>query len=154
MPVDYEDGTKKPPDISCKHIDKANPAGICSIYEDRPSGCKGFMCAWLEGHGDLNDKPDRIKVVFEETGISGPIAEMTVFLVGETEPGAIKRNHKAIFRLCQKGKSIVTSIDGETTWGAEDDLRAFSNFWDHVRRHGAVLNFDDCTQKIEPGFTL
>ena len=37
----------------------------CAIYETRPWGCRGFRCAWLEGTGSDEERPDKTNVVLE-----------------------------------------------------------------------------------------
>jgi uncharacterized protein len=36
----------KPANTWCRHVD--HDCGGCSIYQDRPSVCRGFTCGWLE----------------------------------------------------------------------------------------------------------
>lgn len=40
---------KKPVNTVCSHI---MSGGGCDIYETRPRQCRGFSCAWLQGHLD------------------------------------------------------------------------------------------------------
>ena len=40
----------------CKHL----TAKGCGIYKDRPENpCRSFSCAWLQGHMEEKDRPDR-----------------------------------------------------------------------------------------------
>lgn len=54
----------KPYYTSCKSI---CPSG-CSIYKDRPDGCKGFECVWRAGFLDGivdNGRPDNLGLMFD-----------------------------------------------------------------------------------------
>jgi len=63
------------------HTDTATQ-GRCSIYETRPSVCKGFSCSWLDGYLDNDARPDRSGMLFETMQFSneiGPV-EPTILL--------------------------------------------------------------------------
>lgn len=45
----------KPNGVPCVHL---TPEG-CGIYEDRPESCRVFQCAWLQGAGPRDTRPDR-----------------------------------------------------------------------------------------------
>jgi hypothetical protein len=51
---------EKPINVKCQHVSERG----CSIYEDRPAGCRTYQCAWH--YGLLPDKfrPDRCGVVW------------------------------------------------------------------------------------------
>ena len=61
--LEIKDVNSKPNEL-CQHCDK----GVgCKIYENRPQGCREFMCMWLQMetvHLDL--RPDKCGVVFEK----------------------------------------------------------------------------------------
>ena len=48
----------KPAGKSCKHLFSKG----CSIYEDRPGGCRKFVCVWYQGVFGFNDRPDKTGV--------------------------------------------------------------------------------------------
>lgn len=51
--------------LTSKHlrgIDTEN----CMIYEGRPESCKSYRCAWLDGHGEKEDRPDKSGVVIDD----------------------------------------------------------------------------------------
>ena len=60
----------------CRHLtvvvgtSYAGPGG-CAIYDskdpERPACCKEYRCAWLDGHGDEQDRPDRSLMLFDRT---------------------------------------------------------------------------------------
>lgn len=61
--LEITDTASKPNEV-CKHCD----LGVgCKIYDQRPQGCKEFMCMWLQMgyvHPDL--RPDRCGLMFEK----------------------------------------------------------------------------------------
>ena len=60
-----EDDFQKPKDEWCQHAKKK--CG-CSIYDTRPSICKGFECLWLRGQfGGPELRPDKIHGVVTPT---------------------------------------------------------------------------------------
>jgi len=51
----------KPAGVQCPHVCKTG----CSIYEKRPTECQEFACLWLQGLGEVWDRPDLLGVMFE-----------------------------------------------------------------------------------------
>ena len=51
---------KKPAWRLCKH----QCADGCAIYAIHPTECRDFMCAWLFGHLDEGDRPDKLGLIF------------------------------------------------------------------------------------------
>lgn len=47
----------------CQHLKDPAPDGYtgsgCSVYETKPDVCHAYHCAWLDGHGEEADRPDR-----------------------------------------------------------------------------------------------
>jgi len=55
---------QKPESIMCRFCEKNKG---CSIYENRPSSCKEFNCAYIQDADiDLEFRPDNCKVMFEK----------------------------------------------------------------------------------------
>jgi Fe-S-cluster containining protein len=54
---------RKYQDQSCRHLDGRNPKARCSIYGDRPTCCREYLCLWREGHFDEDDRPDKGGVI-------------------------------------------------------------------------------------------
>jgi len=52
----------------CPKARPGDPRGACSIYNDRPVGCRGFACLWLLGAGLDDDRPDKMGVMFAVMG--------------------------------------------------------------------------------------
>jgi hypothetical protein len=68
----------KPPMQHCEHLRLPGPARFneayytggngcenCKLYDERPDVCKAYTCAWLQGHGDEGDRPDRSLMLFD-----------------------------------------------------------------------------------------
>jgi hypothetical protein len=54
------DELKKYPAQNCKHLDGGiGPETRCSIYKDRPTACHTYRCAWLQGLGTPDMRPDK-----------------------------------------------------------------------------------------------
>ena len=54
--------TESKPNEWCKHCDNG-----CSIYQDRPDGCREFECAWLQmDNVGIEMRPDKCGVIFEK----------------------------------------------------------------------------------------
>lgn len=51
---------KKPAKVACKHV----CGDGCAIYDERPATCQGYQCAWKLGYFTMDDRPDRIGMVF------------------------------------------------------------------------------------------
>jgi hypothetical protein len=47
--------------VTCINCDNG-----CSIYENRPTSCRGFSCAWLSGNIPEELRPDKVGVMIEE----------------------------------------------------------------------------------------
>lgn len=56
----------------CPH---QRPAG-CGIYAERPEGCRRYTCAWVDGWGEADDRPDLLGVLFEMA--PGPFSGLQV----------------------------------------------------------------------------
>jgi hypothetical protein len=51
----------KPAGERCRHASREG----CSIYEGRPTACRGFSCLWLLGFGVDRHRPDRSDVLLD-----------------------------------------------------------------------------------------
>lgn len=62
---------RKPANRWCKHCSKPG----CSIYDSRPSVCRGFVCGWLAQSSTLSDLwfPANAKMVWLHTNKDGQI---------------------------------------------------------------------------------
>ena len=50
----------------------------CEIYNTRPECCSEYRCAWLEGYGSLNQRPDKVGVVFDKISPAGEIGNAII----------------------------------------------------------------------------
>lgn len=61
----------KPEHTRCEHLRRGPKP--CSVYDERPSACRDFECAWLQSGSDGaprgplrdSDRPDKLGVVFD-----------------------------------------------------------------------------------------
>lgn len=99
----------------------------CGIYEYRPQPCQTYKCAWLEGVGSDEERPDRSKIIvdYEEFALSG----FKTFRVWELQPGCLASPYGV--RVCQhylaRGFSVLTvSLSGGRVFlpGAQVSLAA------------------------------
>jgi hypothetical protein len=66
---------------------EASPGG-CGIHSARPAICRGYRCAWLAGHFEDADRPDRLGAVLDFT-LRGAQPELSII---EAQPGAFERS--------------------------------------------------------------
>ena len=116
----------KPPLEPCPLL-RPSPDGCCSVVGEsgRPSICRSFRCAWLEGVGTDDDRPDRIGAMFSvnrtERGRIG--------LALESEPEAILNEARDMAVAFVRGHAmpLVVGEFGKLTAGEwvviHDDLR-------------------------------
>ena len=45
----------------------------CTIYKNRPACCSHYRCAWIDGFGDEQDRPDKAGMVFDVYSPQGPL---------------------------------------------------------------------------------
>jgi len=69
----------------------------CGIYEERPTTCREFYCAWLQGTLPVEMKPDKVKFVMVT-----PVDSARVVIIHEDPSSTIeptKKNKKLIRML-------------------------------------------------------
>lgn len=54
----------KPAGVRCVNLTDST-CGSCGIYPDRPQACRVYRCAWLDGYGPDEARPDLIGMVSE-----------------------------------------------------------------------------------------
>jgi len=85
----------------------------CGIYETRPQSCRNFVCFWLAGliEGDERRRPDKLGIMFAhgETKEAGP----TIF-AWEVWPGAAKEiaAKYVLDKLGRKRKVMILTRTG------------------------------------------
>lgn len=105
------DELDKEPWTDCEHRTDAG----CSIYADRPKYCRTFYCLWQTGLGEMEHRPDKIKVVFAPTnGILRATGQQEIQAY-EVEPGAFDTAPVLILvqKLMKKGALIIGHVYGE-----------------------------------------
>lgn len=85
--------------------------GSCRVYENRPESCANYRCAWLDGWGDWQDRPDRLGVIFslmfsEELG-------GTYMLAHELWTDALESESAKRFVRERIGRMVVFQIVGD-----------------------------------------
>ncbi len=62
----------------------------CKIYSKRPRCCSDYECAWLKGHGNFEDRPDKSGILVDDIASPGPIDNSLVakplWLDADTQP--------------------------------------------------------------------
>lgn len=67
----------KPPGVWCPHCNKGKG---CRIYEERPEGCRQFMCLWKVMPDFPEElRPDRCKVMWTMTEDGSTAVAMTEY---------------------------------------------------------------------------
>jgi hypothetical protein len=56
---------EKPRGTWCHHCRQHQGQGGCNIYQDRPLGCREFVCGWLQGEVPEDLKPESCGAVFD-----------------------------------------------------------------------------------------
>ena len=80
------------------------PTG-CSRYDDRPSECRAYRCAWLNGVGDDDMRPDLLGVVIDarSAGKHRIASAMEVWAGASKEP----RARAAIDAIASGGAAVL-----------------------------------------------
>ncbi len=60
------------PMIESKHLRGTTDEG-CTVYDKRPACCHDYHCAWMDGHGNIEDRPDHSGVVVDQYTPQGPL---------------------------------------------------------------------------------
>lgn len=92
----------KPAGQKCAHL---CPSG-CAQYASRPDACRDYRCAWLDGLGEEEHRPDRIGLVLDVQAATG---KRGFVRATETMPGASRDPvGKAVLdEIARGGASIV-----------------------------------------------
>lgn len=101
---------QKPPGIWCHHCMIGHG---CAIYNQRPGTCQGYRCGWLDGLGNDEHRPDKMKVVPDIS--NHPPLGKTVILF-ELEEGSVRSEMVARWslNLIQTGICVVhRRLDGD-----------------------------------------
>ena len=98
-----------------EYCDRCQIGVGCSIYEDRPEGCRTFKCHWLRGAGEESDRPDRLKVVVTSQHLSFRGRDITVMGLWEVEGDTlhVPRVRQMIVRAIKSGFVVVRRPYGQ-----------------------------------------
>ena len=106
----------KPIDTWCRH---ARPGGGCSIYRDRPTSCRGFVCGWLSDELKVGDEwfPTRCKMIISRAAEGG-----FLIIVDPAYPNAWRREpyygqllalaHRSLVKIRVGRRFIGLNADG------------------------------------------
>jgi len=98
----------KPINTWCVHIDLSPGAAPCTIYDRRPDVCRGFDCAWKQGLGDEDDRPDILGVMWQTVTLPDGRPGLGVV---EARPGALEsprvRRQLERFEARKPGRIII-----------------------------------------------
>lgn len=75
----------KPRYQRCAHLCEKG----CGSYETRPGACRDYVCLWLQGFLDEQDRPDRLGVIFTTTSHPEQPELGTLPMLVECTPGAL-----------------------------------------------------------------
>lgn len=104
--VFHIDELDKPAGKKCEHL----CARGCSRYDDRPATCRAYRCAWLDGFGDDEMRPDRSGIVYDLRDRAD--GKGKYIFVMEAQPGGLVRARAAIDELAKGGTPVVTARPG------------------------------------------
>lgn len=112
----------KAADETCPHL-RPGVCG-CGIHEARPQECRNFTCAWLDGGLSLDDRPDKIGVIFFAQHGTAFSPDEPVLAVKSVWPdGLIAGRAKVLFDLLrQKRLLLLISPDRRELFGPIDQV--------------------------------
>lgn len=106
----------KPAWVKCDHC-KLKSGKPCQIYNVRPQECRDFVCGWLAGLLEEDDRPDRSKAMLV---MSADQQRLMVFLHRVYKPNA--RTHAFALEAARRGVE-VTIVDGAYAYRLQPDGR-------------------------------
>ncbi len=100
------DELNKPEWTPCVHLAKDHPG--CSIYNERPTPCRAFICSWLAGSFRPEDRPDKIGIMG-----SRPASDLYAAFpieIWEVRPGASTTGRGAEIVADLRSRGFTVSI--------------------------------------------
>lgn len=78
----------------CKYLDESLPCEKCTVFgtDKRPESCGTYLCPWLRGFGNEEDRPDKSNVLLSVCEFNGG----TWIVVNELEKNAVMTTGKNI----------------------------------------------------------
>ncbi len=123
---------KKPVGEWCVHCHQGKG---CRIYETRPRPCKNYECAWAQGHGTEEERPDKCGVVVDVQRT--PKQHLAFVCIWEVEEGEIEKeyaqqqrkwylNHGmcVLFVRLQGSRTVTFPLSVPFTQALKDDFLA------------------------------
>lgn len=142
------DAFDKPAGVHCQHLNILQDCGACGIYENRPSECARYTCAWLEGYFPEAMRPDKSGLLletatFQSTDTTGKPHQLNVLMGFEHKPGAVDVHFAEIQEAAKDGTVIgLVPFDHSdiALVGSERDLNLFMAFMAGARNAGGITH--------------
>lgn len=132
----------KPAGTICQHDCKL-AAGRCGIYQNRPSECAQYSCAWLDGFLPDDLRPDKSGLLLERVELHEPL-HLTMIIGSEMFPGSFTREMaEKIADTIQPGCAcmiVVNTTEEIFCIGNEEDVAFMTQWMAQVRRDGVVYH--------------
>lgn len=115
----------KRPSVTCTHLDGSlGPETRCSIYKTRPHACSRYKCAYLNGFGNDQDRPDKTGLLITSyLDPDKPQADLTTFLTTI----CITNTHLSQYPNLSEGTPINNAIK-QITQFSTGDIRIVNYF--------------------------
>ena len=114
----------------CEH--QRGSYNCCSIYDERPSFCSTFKCAWLHGHFSIADRPNKIGC-FVTSDRSSDFGDFLSFR--EIYPSSLHSQRvNALINRCLKNKIniVLIYVNGDReAKGSEEFLKGIRSVIDN-----------------------
>ncbi len=80
--------------VPCAHLKRGKPG--CGLHgtPGRPTSCTTWRCAWRDGAGQPEDRPDRSGYILDESFLDVD-EQIPVCIIRETAPGSLYQNGRA-----------------------------------------------------------
>lgn len=97
---------EKPAGVWCRHCNKGKG---CTIYAERPEGCRAFMCLWKVMPDFPEEmRPDKSKVLWQMTEDGAAAVAITEY------PSALgnRAQQRLAERFAREGIRVLTTVKG------------------------------------------
>jgi len=111
----------KAPHVRCPHMQLR-----CTIYAERPKGCKDYSCGWLQGGYSARDRPDKCGLIMEATVGDGPLGPAgQVLVIREVFAGARlkRRAQELIMRIPASIPYVIVCTDDKRVFRCDAETR-------------------------------
>ncbi len=98
----------------------------CTIYNDRPLACRQFTCAWLNGLGNDNLRPDRFGIMILVENFMLGTRRVDIVYLWETIPGTIEL--PIIQKMIEDNKNVGNVVQyscmvGDSSYQSKGSVR-------------------------------